>query len=467
MKDSNNTSLTIRTKVASNLNSSISSLTPLVRTNKFGNRHSTGTLTTAAASAGNPHNNSDDEFELPLGNLIIDLDADIEKSNERFSGENSESHHFATAGNQPPAASGSTSNSLSNAIANSTSNQSPAGSSPFEAAKAMSTSKTIRDVNNGTTNSNSTQQQNNQSNSATQSNSLSNSSAPSGGKSSSSTNIQPLTVDKRQDLKLKIKRKNTGGKSSESKLEVVQSDTNPRHNSSNSSSSYGKSSSSSADKNGLNLANNGAAANSATNEVEKIKHSSSKSKNSSHKEKKEKKDKADKNSSNSSSAKNSNDAFAGAASFNNSETAKERNPIVLNFDKKALNQSSASDHHHTFNQLKKDADESVDSPPFKKSKNDVSCLRLSAEISAPINQLINHFALSLLQNNKNTQPSSSSLNHCTNSTNKPEMRTVSTGTDMSTMTEPECLGYCEPGSSICLEGITWVETEGELSYWSS
>lgn len=400
MKDSNNTSLTVRTKVASSLNNSISSLAPLVRTTtKFGNRNSTGTLTAAAAAAAtasNPqnNNNSDDEFELPLGNLIIDLDADIEKSNERFSGENSESHHFATAGTQPSAASGSSAtSSLSNSIANSISNQSPAGSNPFEAtnSKAMSTSKTIRDVNNGTTNSNSTQQIN-QSTSASQANSLSNSSSSSGGKTTSSSsssstggtaNLQSLTVEK--SLKLKLKRKSIGGKSSESKpFEVVQSDTNPRHNSaSNSSSNYSKSSSaaSSSDKNGLNnLANNSAATNSTTNEVEKIKHSSSKSKNSSHKEKKEKKDKADKNSSgnNSSSAKNSNDAFGNSTpQFNNGDSSKERNPVVLNFDKKALNQSSTTGgephHHHSFNQLKKDANDSVDSPPLKKSKNDVSC----------------------------------------------------------------------------------------------
>lgn len=42
------------------------------------------------------------------------------------------------------------------------------------------------------------------------------------------------------------------------------------------------------------------------------------------------------------------------------------------------------------------------------------------------------------------------------------MRSVSTTTNASTMTEPECLGFCEPGSAICLEGITWIEAEGDL-----
>ena len=33
----------------------------------------------------------------------------------------------------------------------------------------------------------------------------------------------------------------------------------------------------------------------------------------------------------------------------------------------------------------------------------------------------------------------------------------------STMTEPECLGPCEPGTAVTLEGIVWHETEGGMS----
>jgi len=32
----------------------------------------------------------------------------------------------------------------------------------------------------------------------------------------------------------------------------------------------------------------------------------------------------------------------------------------------------------------------------------------------------------------------------------------------STMTEPDCLGPCEPGTAVTLEGIVWHETEGGL-----
>lgn len=33
------------------------------------------------------------------------------------------------------------------------------------------------------------------------------------------------------------------------------------------------------------------------------------------------------------------------------------------------------------------------------------------------------------------------------------------GTSVGTITEPDCLGPCEPGTSVTLEGIVWHETE--------
>lgn len=42
------------------------------------------------------------------------------------------------------------------------------------------------------------------------------------------------------------------------------------------------------------------------------------------------------------------------------------------------------------------------------------------------------------------------------------MKDVCVGTSISTMTEPDCLGLCEPGTSVTLEGIVWHETEGML-----
>ncbi|XP_058455502.1 mucin-2 isoform X2 [Malaya genurostris] len=41
-----------------------------------------------------------------------------------------------------------------------------------------------------------------------------------------------------------------------------------------------------------------------------------------------------------------------------------------------------------------------------------------------------------------------------------DMVDVCVGTSIGTITEPECLGPCEPGTSVTLEGIVWHETEG-------
>ncbi|CAH1128167.1 unnamed protein product [Ceutorhynchus assimilis] len=41
-----------------------------------------------------------------------------------------------------------------------------------------------------------------------------------------------------------------------------------------------------------------------------------------------------------------------------------------------------------------------------------------------------------------------------------ESADVCVGTSVGTITEPDCLGPCEPGTSVTLEGIVWHETEG-------
>ncbi|XP_049818214.1 zinc finger protein 609-like isoform X5 [Aethina tumida] len=41
-----------------------------------------------------------------------------------------------------------------------------------------------------------------------------------------------------------------------------------------------------------------------------------------------------------------------------------------------------------------------------------------------------------------------------------ETADVCVGTSVGTITEPDCLGPCEPGTSVTLEGIVWHETEG-------
>lgn len=52
-------------------------------------------------------------------------------------------------------------------------------------------------------------------------------------------------------------------------------------------------------------------------------------------------------------------------------------------------------------------------------------------------------------------------------------RSVAVNTaDAASATEPECLGPCEPGTSVNLEGIVWQETEdgetpGGLGFWEA
>ncbi|CAH1975028.1 unnamed protein product [Acanthoscelides obtectus] len=45
-------------------------------------------------------------------------------------------------------------------------------------------------------------------------------------------------------------------------------------------------------------------------------------------------------------------------------------------------------------------------------------------------------------------------------TENKEVTDVCVGTSVGTITEPDCLGPCEPGTSVTLEGIVWHETEG-------
>lgn len=47
------------------------------------------------------------------------------------------------------------------------------------------------------------------------------------------------------------------------------------------------------------------------------------------------------------------------------------------------------------------------------------------------------------------------------------MRDASTCISVGTITEPDCLGPCEPGTSVMLEGIVWQETEGGKCYFKT
>lgn len=66
-------------------------------------------------------------------------------------------------------------------------------------------------------------------------------------------------------------------------------------------------------------------------------------------------------------------------------------------------------------------------------------------------------SLLLQGDDSNSSVPSSTGSSSTNGTGK---RDVCVGTSVGTVTEPDCLGPCEPGSSVTLEGIVWHETQG-------
>ncbi|CRL00017.1 CLUMA_CG013305, isoform A [Clunio marinus] len=62
--------------------------------------------------------------------------------------------------------------------------------------------------------------------------------------------------------------------------------------------------------------------------------------------------------------------------------------------------------------------------------------------------------------NEGTTTATSTPATGTGTTGKGSMVDVCVGTSIGTITEPDCLGPCEPGTSVTLEGIVWHETEG-------
>lgn len=53
------------------------------------------------------------------------------------------------------------------------------------------------------------------------------------------------------------------------------------------------------------------------------------------------------------------------------------------------------------------------------------------------------------------------IDHSSSTESSPALRKdTGTSTSVGTITEPECLGPCEPGTSVTLEGIVWQETDG-------
>lgn len=245
--------------------------------------------TTSNANDGSAATNFDDdynEWELGIGDLIIDLDADIEKTNERngISGQQHHStHHGQQNGTTAPSPSSVVNDSPTSATTfNFLGSQNPCNNSNLAA--AMSNSKSPRlsgnsGVSAGNTSSSGT--------GATTNSSNNNGASVQG----SGTFEHQATVDK--GLKMKIKRKTVGSKYSEAKHEIVQSDTKT-----SGATSHPLTETSNTTTNSNNCASNSSSNSPAScSEAPKSKHSSSKGRNSSHREKKEKSREKEKNSS--------------------------------------------------------------------------------------------------------------------------------------------------------------------------
>lgn len=243
------------------------------------------TASTTTTNDGSAATNFDDdynEWDVGIGDLIIDLDADIEKTNERNGNSTQQGIQHHSQQN------GTTAQSPSSAV-----NDSPTSAATFSflgspcnnnnLAAAMSNSKSPRLSGNSGVSAGATS-----SGTGVTTSGSNNSGASVQG---SGTFEHQATVDK--GLKMKIKRKTVGSKYSEAKHEIVQSDTK-----SSGASSHNLPDNSNASNNSNNCATS-ASTNSPANssEAPKSKHSSSKGRNSSHREKKEKNRDKDKNSS--------------------------------------------------------------------------------------------------------------------------------------------------------------------------
>ena len=67
-----------------------------------------------------------------------------------------------------------------------------------------------------------------------------------------------------------------------------------------------------------------------------------------------------------------------------------------------------------------------------------------------------------LNNCEDSCTSDSTLKPTQSSSSISSTKECGTSTSVGTITEPECLGPCEPGTSVTLEGIVWQETDGGI-----
>ncbi|XP_076355614.1 uncharacterized protein LOC143249517 [Tachypleus tridentatus] len=333
------------------------------------------------------------EWELGIGELIIDLDADIEKNNQR-SGQYSQSK-----GSGIVSASGAASLNLL--------------TTQGIISGGMSNCKSPRTNSGGSC--------------------AGSSSITSGRIGNMGALVEhQATVDK--GLKMKIKRKHVGSRSSEAKHEIVQSDTKTISGTVVSSA-------------------NGVTGPSSSEG--KSKHSSSKGRSSSHKEKKDKNRDKEKN-----KACEINGIFGitpisgDSISFSSlpTPTVSLGLPTGLVLPKSVTDDSVLHDDINSANVMGSCAPSLVNHTPKVDSECSSACANSSV---VSVQEDITYTPLK-----KKLKVETEEENNVDGTFCSRETKHSSTSTSVGTLIEPECLGPCEPGTSVILEGIVWQETDG-------
>ncbi|XP_011314594.1 zinc finger protein 608 isoform X2 [Fopius arisanus] len=481
-----------------------------------------GETDTAATNATNNFEYDDNEWDIGIGDLIIDLDADIEKTrDEKLSSGNG-------MASTPASAATATANQNHQIQQNSTSNQNSSSStttsiitsgngqsaslslscSSSTSALPSSSVNSTNSVNSGNTSGNTTSTTNNNHNS---SNNNSTGNGPTGKQQPSAVNAvhtnagnpgkmaveHSATVDK--GLKMKIKRTKPGTKTSEAKHEIVKSneingtssssassqDATGNSSSSNSSTSSSTSSTSSSSSSSVSsqnsiaevTSNNSSSSNkskphspaSATSGAQATSTAGSKRGSSGHRRDKAR-DKHDKQpQSNHGQQQNKPEMNGTARPVSQSQNstgaaAQSQGPTpAATAPQQSQGPPPSSRTGFPVAQGAGPPATSAAAPCPPPSPASATAAGSAAKpeqtkVAAVPGPNLNTNVDEAMDTAACSPPPTKKLK--TSSNEPKDMSDVCVGTSVGTITEPECLGPCEPGTAVTLEGIVWHETEG-------
>jgi hypothetical protein len=118
---------------------------------------------------------------------------------------------------------------------------------------------------------------------------------------------------------------------------------------------------------------------------------------------------------------------------------------------------SVSDSHDRLNNSAT-VDRKPQAPPPVVEPNELKLLK-TAPVNVPASMFHSSSSGSNVESKEDSKGSASPPMKRVKCDSK-NMVDVCVGTSVGTITEPDCLGPCEPGTSVTLEGIVWHETEG-------